>query len=91
MAREGHSCGHESSSYKVHDHPHMRRNIYIYIYIHIMHNAITQSRKVKQTLSTFQRYGPVRYRKCKTDIAIPRERGSSKEQEKQRVQEEGES
>ena len=72
MAREGHSCGHESSSYKVHDHPHMRR-------------------KVKQTLSTFQRYGPVRYRKCKTDIAIPREHGSSKEQEKQRVQEEGES
>ena len=47
-----------------------------------MHNVITQSRKVSQTLPTFQVYGPIRYRKCKTDIAIPRERGPSEEQEK---------
>ena len=34
---------------------HIQANIYIYIYIHtcIMHNAITQSRKVNQTLPTF--------------------------------------
>jgi len=38
-----------------------------------MHNAITQNKKVNQTLLTFQGYGPTRYRKCKTDIAIPRE------------------
>ena len=33
---------------------------------------------------TFQRYVTTRYMKCKTDIAIPRECGPSKEQEKQR-------
>ena len=38
-----------------------------------MHNAITQSWKVNQILPTFQGYGPVRYKKCKTDIAIPME------------------
>ena len=47
-----------------------------------MHNATTQSRKVNQTLSTFQGYGPARYRKCKIDIVMPRECGPSKEQEK---------
>ena len=47
-----------------------------------MHNAITQSWKVKQTLPTFQGYGLARYRKCKTDIAIPMERGPSKVQER---------
>ena len=47
-----------------------------------MHNAITQSRKVKQTLSLLQGYVLVRYRKCKTDIAIPIIHGSSKEQKK---------
>ena len=54
---------------------------YIYIYICITHNAITQSGQVNQTLQTFQGI-QARYRKCKTDIAIPRERDSSKEQEK---------
>ena len=49
-----------------------------------MHNAITQSKKVKQTLPTFQGYGPKRYIKCKTDIAIPKECGLSKEQEKRK-------
>ena len=34
-----------------------------------MHNAITQSGKVKQTLLTSQGYSPTMYRKCKTDIA----------------------
>ena len=43
---------------------------------------LSYSRKIKQTLPTFQVYGPIRYRKCKTDIVIPRERGPSKEQEK---------
>ena len=47
-----------------------------------MHNVITQSKKVSQTLPTFQVYGPIKYRKCKTDIAIPRECGPSEEQEK---------
>ena len=62
--------------------------IYIYIYTHthkhiyIMHNAITQSRKVKHTLPTFQGYDLARYKKCKIDIAIPRECGPSKEQER---------
>ena len=46
-----------------------------------MHNATTQSEKVKQTLPMFQGYGLVRYKKCKIDIAIPRECGPSKEQE----------
>ena len=55
-----------------------------------MHNAIVQSRKVKLTLPTFQGYGPARYKKCKTNIAIPREHGGSKEQEKLKVQMEGE-
>ena len=47
-----------------------------------MHNAMTQSRKVNQTLPTFQGYSPTRYKKCKTVIAIPKEHGLSKEQEK---------
>ena len=49
-----------------------------------MHNAITQSGKVNQTLPTFQGCSPVRYRKCKSDIAIPRERDPSKKQENKR-------
>ena len=47
-----------------------------------MHNAITQSRKIKQTLPTFQGYGLASYRKCKTYIDIPMEHSPSKEQEK---------
>ena len=35
-----------------------------------MHNAITQSGKVNQTLLTFQGYSPARYKKFKLDIAI---------------------
>ena len=46
-----------------------------------MYNAITQSRKVNQTLPTFQGYGSARYKKCITDIAIPRECNPSKGQE----------
>ena len=46
-----------------------------------MHNAITQSKKVNQALPMFQGYDPARYRKCKTDIAIPKEHGLSMEQE----------
>ena len=75
MARKGHSHSHKSPSYKVHDHPYTHKHIYTYI----MHNAITQSKKVKQTLPTFQGYGPKRYIKCKTDIAIPKECRLSKE------------
>ena len=77
----GHSRDHESPSYKVHDHPHTRRHIYIYIYIH-HHNATTQSRRVNQTLLTFQGYDPARYKECKTDIVIPKECASSNEQER---------
>ena len=47
-----------------------------------MYNAITLSKKVKQTLPTFQGYGPARYRKGKIDIVMTRERGPRKEQEK---------
>ena len=54
-----------------------------------MHNAITQSKKVNQTLPMFQGYGPTRYRKCKTNIAIPKERGLSKKQENKRGYMEG--
>ena len=54
----------------------------IYIYTYIVHNAITQSRKVKQTLPMSQGYGPAKYTKCKIDIAIPKECGLCKEQEK---------
>ena len=46
-----------------------------------MHNAITQSWKINQRLAMFQGYGLARYRKCKTNITIPMERGLSKEQE----------
>ena len=82
MTREGHSHSHESPSYKVHNFPYTSR----YRYTYIVHNATTQSEKVKQTLPMFQGYGPVRYKKCKIDIAIPRECGPSKEQEnKKRV------
>ena len=38
---------------------------YIYTHTYIMHNAIMQGRKVKQTLPTFQGYGPIRSRKSK--------------------------
>ena len=56
-------------------------HIGIYIYIHHA-QCYHIEQESKQTLPTFQGYGPVRYRKCKTDIAIPRECGPSKEQEK---------
>ena len=82
MPRESHSRSHESPSYKVHDHPYTHRHIYIHTHTYIMHNAITQSRKIKQTLPTFQGYGLARYRKCKTYIDIPMEHSPSKEQEK---------
>ena len=49
-------------------HAHEHTHTHTYIYTYIMHNAITRSGKVKQTLPTFQEYGPIRYRKCKTDI-----------------------
>ena len=78
MAREGCSHSHEGPSYKVHNHPYTG----IYRYTYIMHKAITQSRKIKQTLLMSQGYGLVSYKKCKTDIAIPREHGLSKVQEK---------
>ena len=78
MTREGHSCRHKSPSYRVHNHPYTSK----YRYTYIMHNATTQSKKVNQTLPTFQGYGPVRYWKCKTNITIPSEHGPSKEQEK---------
>ena len=68
MTREGHSCSHKSPSYKVHNHPHMRRHIYTYI----MHN--TTEWESKSDIA-------IRYKKCKTDIAILRERNPSKEQE----------
>ena len=55
-----------------------------------VHHVITQSGKVNQTLPTFQRYGLARYKKCKTDIVIPKECDPSKEQEKERVQGESE-
>ena len=78
MAREGCSRSHKSPSYKVHNHPYTS----IYRYTYIMHNAIIQSMKVKQTLLTSQGYSPVRYRKCKTNNAIPRECSPGKVQEK---------
>ena len=34
-----------------------------------MHNAVTQSKKINQTLAMFQGYGLARYRKCKTDYS----------------------
>ena len=34
ITRKGHSCSHESTSYKVHNHPHTHKHIYIYTYIH---------------------------------------------------------
>ena len=85
MAREGRSHIHKSLSYKVHDHPYTRRHIYIYIYTHT-HTSCTmpshRAGKVIRTLPTFQEYGLARYRKCKTNIAIPKECGPSKKQEK---------
>ena len=47
-----------------------------------MHNATTQNGKINQTLPKFQGCGLARYKKCKIDIAIPREHGPSKKQEK---------
>ena len=78
MTGEGCSHSHESPSYKVHDHPHTGIYIYTHAHTYIMHNAITQSTKVKQTLPMFQGYSLARYRKSKTDIAIPREHSPSK-------------
>jgi len=45
-------------------HTHVRR----YIYTCIMHNAITQSEKINQTLPTFQANGPEWYRKSKQTL-----------------------
>ena len=72
-------------------HTHAGIYIYIYIYLHtyIVHNAITQSGKVNQTFPTFQRYGPARYGKCKSNIAIPRECDPSKKQENKKGYMEG--
>ena len=78
MTTECHSHCHESSSYKVHNHPDTSR----YRYTYIMHNATTQNGKINQTLPKFQGCGLARYKKCKIDIAIPREHGPSKKQEK---------
>ena len=47
-----------------------------------MHNAITWSKKIKEKLPTSQGYDLARYRKCKTNIALPKECGLSKEQRK---------
>ena len=70
---------------------HTHEGIYIYTHTHIHTSCImlSYSRKIKQTLPTFQVYGPTRYRKCKIDIVIPRERGPSKEQEKKWYRERG--
>ena len=68
MTREGHSHSHKSPLYKVHNHPYTCR----YRYTYIMHNAITQSGKVNQTLLTFQGCGTARYKKCKIDISCKR-------------------
>ena len=78
MTREGYSRSHKSLSYKVHNDQYTSR----YKYTYNIHNATTQSGKINQTLPTFQGYGPARYRKCKTDIVIPRKHSPSKEQEK---------
>ena len=75
MTRDGDSHSNESPSYKEYNHPYTSR----YRYTYIMHNATTQSKKVNQTLPTFQGYGPARYRKYKTDIVILKEHGLSKE------------
>ena len=69
MARKGQSPTHMQA------YTHTRAHTHTYI----MHNAITQSRKIKKTLSTFQGYGPTRYRKCKTNIVIPKKCGPSKD------------
>ena len=64
---------------------HTHIGIYIYIYIYTHTSCIMLSHragKVIQTLPTFQEFGLARYRKCKTNIAIPKERGPSKKQEK---------
>ena len=47
-----------------------------------MHNASIQSRKINQTLPTTQGYGLARYMKNKSNIAIPKEYGPSKVQER---------
>ena len=39
---------------------------------------LSHSGKVKQTMPTFLGYGLARYKKCKSDIAIPKERGQAK-------------
>ena len=56
---------------------------------YIMHNGFTHSKKIKQTLPTFQGYGPTRYKKCKTYIVISRECSPSKKQEKKWYKERG--
>ena len=42
--------------------------MHVYMHTYIMHNAITQGRKVKKTLPKFQGYVLARYRKCKIDF-----------------------
>ena len=62
---------------------HTHIGIYIYIYTHTSCIMLShRAGKVIQTLPTFQEFGLARYRKCKTNIAIPKERGPSKKQEK---------
>ena len=53
----------------------------IYIYIHHAQCYHTK-RESKVEIANIPRAGPTRYKKCKIDIAIPRECGPSKEQER---------
>ena len=64
-------------------------HIQIDIDIHTSYAMQLHRRKVNRTLPTFQEYRPVRYRKCKTDITIPRECGLSKEREDKGYMERG--
>ena len=86
VTKEDRSHSHKSPSYKVHNHPHINKQTYLYIYIYIyvcmyvyMHHA--QCYHIEQENKPNIAYVPrvsTKYRKCKTDIAIPRECGTSK-------------
>ena len=82
---DGHSPNHRVHHTKctiIHKQAHTHTHTHTHTYTYIMHNAITQSKKAKQTLPTFQGYGPTRYRKSKSKIFIPKECGPSKVQER---------
>ena len=86
MTWEGRSHSHESPSYKVHNHPYPRK----YRYTYILYNAITQSRKVNQTFSTFKSMAQQGTRNVERTLPYPRNMAQARSMKSKKGYMEGE-